>query len=56
MEELKIRIAAPEDAEAIAEIYRPYFEDGEMLPDAPQKAIDAWEEVKAWYAEYDGDQ
>ena len=27
MEELKIRIAAPEDAEAIAEIYRPYVEE-----------------------------
>ena len=27
MEKLKIRIAAPEDAEAIAEIYRPYVEE-----------------------------
>lgn len=46
----------PKRINELAEIYRPYLEDGEMLPDAPQKAIDAWEEVKAWYAEYDGDQ
>lgn len=37
----------PERIKKLIKIYRPYFKDGEMLPDAPEEAINAWHEVKA---------
>lgn len=46
----------PERINDLTEVYRPYLKNGEMLPDAPEEAKKAWEEVKAWYSEYEGDQ
>lgn len=52
-------IRMPKITERIKElikIYRPYFKNGQMLPDAPEEAKNAWMEVKVWCDEIDGEQ
>lgn len=46
----------PERIIRLIRLYRPYFKNGKMLPDAPQEAINARMEVKMWCDENNGDQ
>lgn len=49
-------LRTPKRIEELTEVFKPYFKDGIISPDAPEKAKNAFEEVKEWSLQCDGEQ